>query len=168
MPNLAWVLVAALSLGGCAIRGRPYVPPTAGDVAHFQVQLPPGTKAAIATFDEGETCKGRHWLQAPGRVAAVTTSSVRIPAGKQFSAAIHHGMGGSFGTGFRFCIPVVNFVPEPGRFYRATFMVSADACTVRLDSSTSDMMVGSRVEALRKMEFSNGWSESGSFCGPAM
>ena len=170
------LLAAALTLSGCAIIHRQYVPPQSSEIAYFRVTDPQGRglttqTGMIATFEEGENCQGRYWMQGgPSNMeqTEVTTSFARIPAGKSFSAAIHRSLGSTSGSGYYlYCVPIMNFRPEPGRYYVAVLSTDKNSCHVSLRSAGEETMAGSRSEPFRKMLFSNGLTEDSSFCSPA-
>jgi hypothetical protein len=169
------VLLSTLVLSGCAIGHRLYAPPQSAEVAHLRVTDQRGRgltahEGMIATFEHAETCKGRYWMQGGPSLmkqTEVTTSFARIPAGKPFSFAIHHPMGGSSFAGYKNCIPILNFTPEQGRYYLAVLSTGPEACYVALSSAGDPSMAGSRREPFRRMLFSNGFDEDSSFCSPA-
>lgn len=102
-------------------------------------------------------------MQSPLTPAAVTTGFAAIPAGKAFAFSVHRNMSRVGGV-YTFCIPTSRFIPEPGRYYRATYVRSDNECGIVLESSASAALADLRAESFQKMSFSNAMDENGSFC----
>jgi len=167
MLRIGLAIFVIYSTGCGSLKQQMYESPISGDVAYIRLLdkdgLPfPKNSISAATYAEPETCTRRsfllHYFQDP------SLNYVKIKAGEPFSMSVHFGA--SDGLMNTTCIPVINFIPEAGRYYTAQFVYSRSegSCYLPLKSSDSPSAGPFRIEKPRAMIFSNGFTENSSFC----
>jgi len=67
-------------------------------------------------------------------------------------------------TDVKFCVPILNFTPQAGRYYRIVLLGGNDGCHGGLLSTDNLASTGFKREGFRKMIFPNGFDENSSFC----
>jgi len=172
--RLSTVLAAFTLISGCSTAHRLYVPPAGGEIAFLRVVDAEGRglpgSIFISTFEKAENCQRRFFFQGVAsqmRPTEITLSYAKIQAEKPFSLAINFPLGGSFSAGFTYCAPVVSFMPQAGRYYKASIAVDGNkACYLTVTSSTTETGAQLRIEPVKKLTFSNGMDEDSSFCKP--
>lgn len=155
-------LLAVITLNGCALVQRPYVPPSSGDKANFRALSSSGLPftGPIALFTDAKACRGRYFFHTQPGQTPITT----IPAGAPFSIAFHQPLGGSMSTGYNYCVPIITFIPQSGRNYTAIVEIVKDGCNMSLEVADSFTDQHGTPEPFTYKEFSNGFDEDSSFC----
>ena len=164
-------LLSATVLSACVVV-RDYEGPLTMDVAYIDALSVNGGQFMAFVYDEPQTCKSRRHLRAsaswqlPPTEPGSTRQFERIDTNKTVSIAFYLTYPGSTLLAAKFCVPIVNFTPVPGRYYRVALSRGDDACFGSLFSSGDASFTNATREGFRKMVWHNGFDENSSFCDP--
>jgi hypothetical protein len=167
-----WVLsFAALAFGGLSgcLVVRPYSGPTTADIAHVSVASL-NSDFEVYTFDKAESCSGRRHMSeflAKSPFSEAIANYANVDAGRPISIGVYL-IGPAVpvynGISIKRCVPIVNFTPQSGRYYRIVVSVDGEICRGALSSADNAQSANFKPEQFRKMIFSNGFDETSSFC----
>ncbi len=157
LRRLAFAMVAALGLLGCAAVRHDWVEPTSGPTAQLAVAGVPDGTVGLHLYDDYRTCSGRRLVASPNNDNRILPRPVRVVAGQPLAFTVWAVKRGNLG-----CNQTGTFTPQANQRYVAQMIVSEADRSCRLVVRTEN----GRPVAVRPRVIGNQLTvtEQSSFC----